>query len=631
MCQPSAILRTACNLRNNLMRIDRPTLLLRHWLPAVVFLLTACAGTGTREADSIDTSPEVAPVDVAPTPAALLAEAASRNAAEAAPLLLQAAMLYRDGGDLTESLRVLDRIEPSVLTSPLSAAISLLRAEIAMARDLPREAVTLLQADRLPAADALDPVLRVRILALRADAQAATGATLASTVSRIELDPLLSGMAQRENHDRIWHALASLPQNQLQALAASSDDIIARGWYALALAAQSYSTDLDRQLVELQRWRSEWPTHPAALVMPPQMELIETLARERPRRIALLLPLDNTAGTIVRDAFMSAYFSLQELGGQVPAVKIYNTANVGDIRPLHQQARQEGAELIIGPLLKQHVAQLHPEADLGVPTLALNNVEGQAPASPLLYQFALSPEDEARQLAARAWQDGHRRVAILGPVDGSGSDSALRKRDSFRAEWERLGGSVVALNSYREDYTDSISNMLLLSESAERQRRLSQLLGRTAVAELRRRQDIDFIYLVAQPAPARQIVPSLAYLYAGDIPVYASQDIYSGTARQTDDRDLNGVIFGESPWLLESASDVSRARQLFPVGSASNLRLQAFGIDAFRLYPRLRLLESAADSSIPGTSGLLKLGSNRNITRELGWATISDGLIRRLP
>jgi outer membrane PBP1 activator LpoA protein len=67
------------------------------------------------------------------------------------------------------------------------------------------------------------------------------------------------------------------------------------------------------------------------------------------------------------------------------------------------------------------------------------------------------------------------------------------------------------------------------------------------------------------------------------------------------------------------------------MNTAQNLRLQAFGIDAFRLYPRLRLLESAADASIPGASGLLKLGDNRNIVRALSWATIADGLIRPHP
>jgi outer membrane PBP1 activator LpoA protein len=67
------------------------------------------------------------------------------------------------------------------------------------------------------------------------------------------------------------------------------------------------------------------------------------------------------------------------------------------------------------------------------------------------------------------------------------------------------------------------------------------------------------------------------------------------------------------------------------MNTAQNLRLQAFGIDAFRLYPRLRLLESAADATIPGASGLLRLGENRNIVRELSWVTITDGLIRPQP
>lgn len=600
-------------------------------LPCALLVLAGCTGTNTRSDGTTAEVVEITPAETAPTPEGLIREAGGTNALDAAPLLLQAAALYRDAGDLVNALQTLDRLQPATLTPGLVTSSILLRAEIAMARDLPREALALLEPGLLPPIETLERDLQVRFHLLRADAQAATGASLGSAFERIAVDPLLDSSLQRNNHDNIWHSLGSLPQDQLQALSAASADPVVTGWYDLALVAQSYSTDLDRQLIELQRWRNSWASHPAALVMPPQMELIETLARERPRRIALLLPLDNSAGTIVRDAFMSAYFSLQELGGQVPTVKIYDTANVSDIRPLHQQARAEGAELIIGPLLKQHVAQLQGELDLGVPTLALNNVEGLAPASPLLYQFALSPEEESRQLAAKAWQDNQRRVAILGPADESAGDTAIRKRDSFRAEWERLGGRVVALNSYREDYTDSISNMLLLNESGERQRRLSQLLGRTVVAELRRRQDIDFIYLVAQPASARQIVPSLAYLYAGDIPVYASQDLYAGSARQTDDRDLNGVLFGESPWLLNNTSETSRVRQLFPMNTAQNLRLQAFGIDAFRLYPRLRLLESATDASIPGASGLLRLGDNRNIVRELSWATITDGLIRPQP
>src|SRR5690606_10747245 len=132
--------------------------------------------------------------------------------------------------------------------------------------------------------------------------------------------------------------------------------------------------------------------------------------------------------------------------------------------------------------------------------------------------------------------------------------------------------------------------------------------GRQTLFEPRRRQDIDFIYLVASPAPARQIVPSLAYLYAGDIPVYASQEVYSGVARPVDDRDLHGVVFGESPWVLrQPAGSAERVRELFPLDDGQALRLQAFGLDVFRLYPRLALLDSSPGLSLPGASGLLRM------------------------
>jgi outer membrane PBP1 activator LpoA protein len=591
-------------------------------------VLAACTGTTTRT-----DSPKTPVVEVeakAPRTSAaeLLQQAGRLSAIEAAPLYLQTATLMRNQGDLTGALNALDRIPALVLTPAMKTDVALLRADIAAARTQPREVLSLLRPDNLPLLASLSPEQQIKVHNLRSAALAATGATLASALELVALDSLLNPVMQRSNHGSIWLKLGSLPQDQLQALSGATDDEVTRGWYELALVGRTYGTDMDRQLIELERWKLQWSKHPAALVLPPQMELLETLARERPRQVALLLPMATSAGTIVADAFMSAFYSLQESGGQVPVIRFYDTTNVTDIRPLHLQARRDGAQLVIGPLQKPLVAQLQQEADLGVPTLALNNLDGAAPKSPLLYQFALSPEDETRQLAVKAWTDGHRRGAILSPADDKNDEVANRKRDSFIASWENLGGKVLALDSYRADYTDTISRMLLITEADDRQEQLGKLLGRTVISEARRRQDIDFIFLVAQPASARQIVPSLAYLYAGDIPVYASQDIYAGTAKQADDRDLNGVIFGESPWVLGETGDISRVRQLFPMSTAQNLRLQAFGIDAFRLYPRLRLLESGTDASIPGASGTLKLGANHNIVRELVWSTINDGLIR---
>lgn len=593
-----------------------------------IILLSGC-GSVQKPQIAVDTTitisavPEIKSV----TAADLLDQAAVAPSPQSERLLFEAAQLMQIQGDLKDATEVLSFIKLEGLDSNLTASILLLQAELSISNKQPTQVMNTLRASNFPNLEQLQAAQKIRYHELRAKAQFDIGNKQQSALESILLDPLLTIELQRNNHEFIWQALFSLPLSQLRTQAVSATNFDVRGWYQLALIGRTSSNDLDRHLLEINNWRAAWSSHPAATVLPHELELIETIARDKPQHIALLLPMSTTAGTIVRDAFMSAYFNLQEIGGQVPAVKIYDTNGGTDIRSLHLQARQEGAQLIIGPLLKQDVALLQKEADLGVPTLALNNVEGQTPRSPLLFQFALSPETEARQLANKAWQDGHRRVAVLSPQDEAGNDFYARKRESFLAEWQRLGGQLVALDIYKDNYTSTIASMLLLTASEQRMNDLQELIGKPIQFVQHRRQDIDFIYLVAQPAPARQIVPSLAYLYAAEIPIYASQDVYSGLSRPVEDKDINGVTFGDSPWLLhEEDSGITQTRDLFPMNTAQNMRLQAFGMDAFTLYPRLLLLENSSTTKIPGATGMLMLGPNNNIDRELIWVVIRNGL-----
>ena len=323
---------------------------------------------------------------------------------------------------------------------------------------------------------------------------------------------------------------------------------------------------------------------------------------------------------------MSAYYDVLSIGGKVPEVLLYDTSTSDDIVALYNRAVADGAEMVIGPLQKPLVALLHQERNLPVPTLALNNVEGSEPLSDDLIQFALSPENEAVQVAKKAWADGHRYAALLTPAEMF-DDFYQRKRDSFVNHWLALGGQIVAMEAYQDDYTGIVESLLDIDDSEARRDRLSELIDEDLEYVQRRRQDIDFIFLIAEPGPARQINPTLAYLFAGDIPVYASQDVYSGIPRPLVDNDLNGILFGDSPWLLGFNDDLKAdATALFPQTSALNLRLQAFGVDAFRLYPRLKQLREVPDSQIYGATGLLRLGENHNIIRELNWARVQEGV-----
>lgn len=596
-------------------------------LGAVIALLAACAGTPVVERQ--DNAPERNPVvrgGDEQTLQSLLAQAAAAASPQKEQLLLQAARLLTTLDREEDATLLLESLDTDAAPLPLATDILLLQARLEAEQDEAEIALLLLTDERLDQLPRLPPATQRAVYLQRAELYNRTGQRLESAQARIMADKLLPLSMVPVNHEQIWNALTALDAGRLNELAQAERRFEFQGWYELAAIGKAYQYNLDRQVVELARWRQAWARHPAAAYLPQAMQLVETMAKERPDNIALLLPLDTASGRVIRNAFMSAYYDVMQFGGKVPEVRLYNTNDIVDVMPVYNRAVDDGADMVIGPLLKQHVAQLHGVRSLPVTTLALNNVEGSRPLSNKLYQFALSPENEAVQIADKAWQDGHRYAAILSPAIAA-DDFYRRKRNSFIDHWLALGGYIVADAEYQDDYTGTVEQLLDIDDSEARRERLSDLIGTSVSFTQRRRQDIDFIFLIAEPGPARQINPTLAYLYAGDIPVYASQDVYSGIPRPLEDNDLNGILFGDSPWLLSYNDELkAKASSLFPQNNAVSLRLQAFGIDAFRLYPRLKQLENVADSQIYGATGLLRLGENHNIIRELSWATIDEGL-----
>jgi outer membrane PBP1 activator LpoA protein len=558
----------------------------------------------------------------------LLQQANSASSPEKEFFSLEAARIYIGMDQERRAFELLSTLNTRQLELELATEILLLRAQYLVDTARYDEALNILTIDRFDALPQLPIGLQRQLRFLRAQSYEALSNFTAALRERILADPLLNATDEGRNHEQIWQDLLALPVTELRRLAESEIIYAFQGWYELGVVGKAYQYNLDRQLVELNNWQRTWVRHPAARELPLTLQLVESMAAQRPNQIALLLPLNTTAGVIIRDAFMSAYLNVQSFGGQVPDIRFYDTSNTDNILEIHNQARLDGAGMIIGPLLRQHVSQLQQVRNLGVPTLALNNIDGVRPASNQLYQFALSPESEARQLAIKAWNDGHRLAAILSPLNTSG-DTYQRKMDSFIAEWTALGGQIVAQERYANNYTQSIEDLLDLSDSENRKEAISDIINASVEFSQRRRQDVDFIFLIAEPLAARQINPSLGYLYAGDLPVYATQDVYSGLNRTLENVDLNGIIFGESPWLLSQEDELKMAAQLlFPQTSAQNLRLQAFGIDAFRLYPRIRQLETGATNAFIGATGVLSLDEDNRIIRQLNWARMQDGIAR---
>jgi len=347
--------------------------------------------------------------------------------------------------------------------------------------------------------------------------------------------------------------------------------------------------------------------------------------------IALLLPITGraaAAATSVRDGFLTAYF--EAAAAERPPVRVYDTGTESIAEALAQAAAQ-GADFIVGPLTREEVVAA---ADFSAPRaalLALNFLPAERPPPKRFYQYALSPEDEARLAARRVLADRHRRGIALAPA----GDWGTRVLAAFRQELSDGGGELLdtaLIDTARTDYSATITEVLRLGESTARDRRLESVLGTRLQFEPRRRGDVEFIFSPAPASMERLLRPQLRFHYAGDIPTYATSDAFEPDVRAN--QELDGLMFPDMPWMLggDLAEAVRAAvRDAWHDGASYRGRLFAFGFDAFRLAQAMRRPGAGSEVTVEGLTGRLSFDAQGRVRRELGWAQLHDGELRLLP
>ncbi len=343
-----------------------------------------------------------------------------------------------------------------------------------------------------------------------------------------------------------------------------------------------------------------------------------------PKRVALLLPLTGplaSSGKAIENGFFKAYYQDKAQQVDTPEISVYNTAN-SDINALYLQAVAKGADLVIGPLLKDQVNALENRGNLPVPVLALNDTaSGWSGANNSVFQFALSPQAEAEQVAVKMFRDGYRKALVITPAGNWGNGIA----NAFDTRFKNIGGSVVdSLSiSNNQNLSSDIKNLLHFTgnilkdrEKLKKQKASIDLQQEAELEKNERRQDFDVIFLAVSPQLARQIKPMLNYYYTDNVPVYATSLVYAGKPSPSSDRDLDGIVFCDMPWATTGVkNDVAKHKLA---------RFYAFGEDAYSLSKSLGML--AAGSSVSGETGTLYLSSNMQIQRELNWAKFKNGM-----
>jgi len=481
-----------------------------------------------------------------------------------------------------------------------------------------------------------------RMLQLRAEAMYADGRPVPATAALVQREQDLQGDADaiQRNRDAIWNGLNARPLANANLTGLKHADNVTRGWVELAVLAQQGAS-----LRQYQSWQQSYPDHPAAdrlpaLMMPGAAPLLPASAGSSgsipqplilpptgPGPTALLLPLSGSLAGVAK-LLRQGYTDQARREGDTRTPQVYDdgvSSNGGDAAdavnaPL-QQALNDGAGVVVGPLQKAAVAALAQGGALPVPVLALNYLDDGAVAPPGLLQFGLAPEDEARQAADNAYAAGLRQAVALVPDDARGS----RILNAFTKRLQTLGGHVVASAQYSTSTTDfsaQVRGMLDIDASMSRDKAVANALGRRPEFQPRRRGDVDFIFISGRPTQDRLMASMFRYWRADTLPIYATADVNTGTG----DNDLAGIRFCDDPWLLEPGPewDAERARiaQATPGQAVGYQRLYALGMDAARLVKRLRQGAMLPGEEVSGDTGELSLAPDGVVRRRLACAQV---------
>ena len=569
----------------------------------IAAVLSACASSPTSTLGELPRTPQASTQQ-------LLKDAETSEPDKAAQLRLSAADLSMQQNNEEQARQILEQVDIEQLMPAQQMFAQTLEAELELAAGDAKQALEALQHPSFERLAELPVEQQLRTQLARAEAYEANDQPLDAARERTFIAPLLSGEAAEQNHEKIWSLVSSLTVEQLQPTA----DADLAGWISLAAAVKQAGT-LEQQQRAIDSWLQLNPHHPAAIRLPEPLVKLRELADKPLSHVALLLPMDGQLASVaraLRDGFLAAHLE----AGQDLKIELFDSTRFSSLDDFYRQAAAAGVELVIGPLDKDMVRQLADRDQLPITTLALNYSDASQKVPPQLFQFGLAAEDEAREVAQRAWADGHRQAVALTPRGEWGN----RVYQAFRQQWQELGGTVAAAESLAEpiELANQIADLLQIRSNGD--------------AEPSRRQDIDFLFLAATPQQAQQVRPTLIFQYAGDLPVYATSHLHAATDNRTQYLDLEGIRFTETPWLLDAQLPLRQEiESKWPQARGSLGRLYAMGADAYLLATRLNQLLALPETQLDGLSGTLSITPAQRIERRLPWAEFHDGAVQPLP
>lgn len=302
--------------------------------------------------------------------------------------------------------------------------------------------------------------------------------------------------------------------------------------------------------------------------------------------VALILPVSSPTLGRLADAFRQGFLAASEVAGR-NALPVLFYAAVDDgpaVLELCQKAQRDGAVLVVAGLTRDGATGLAKSDCPRQPTLVLNQPQEESlPAK--MYSISLAAEQEARQAALLAINDGWRSAIVI----ASPSPLSRRVAEAFEREWGRAAGEV---------------RRVAFSGGAEEA---------PAIKEKIAALDADMVFLALDQPATRAVRPYIS----GTLPVYATSLGVDPRAEASVNVDLEGVRYVDMPWFVQPDHP---AVMIYPPPktpmAVEQERLYALGIDAYRLCGLL-LQPETKTFSLDGVTGRITLEADRHFTRIL--------------
>jgi outer membrane PBP1 activator LpoA protein len=436
----------------------------------------------------------------------------------------------------------------------------------------------------------------------------------------IERESLLFGAARAETSRYIWKVIGDLSTEQRQTVINESSNAVVRNRFEQSLLGLVGSdlTSHNRNVVaspvsrqmQFDQWRDQSDRSPVIV------DQSQWTARSA-NKIAILLPLTsryNKAAQALLDGI--EYQHSLNLSNYQPQISVYDIGEDSlQVSQYYSAARQAGADLIIGPLGKEHANQL-VASSRGLNTIPTILLGGDEALDQNMVRLTMSPEQQGRIVSERAFSRGFVNAALLVSSDSTGTRTA----QAFSKHWLANGGKLSKTITYSPlqfDHSTELKQLFEINKSEFRMSKLSRTLGFKPEFSAYRRHDVDFIFMISDNETGRILRPQITFFSGERVPVLSSSPIYNGIQDPINNVDLDRTSFPVMPWVLLS-NDVA------PYAGQLNM-LFAMGSDSYRLAAEFDKMRNQSNKAIAGNMGVLSVETSGEVQFQPIWASFKDG------